>query len=220
MIIKAIIFDVDGTLIDSLDVMTEAAKKVAKEFNLRGDIEKVREMVGLKPENVIRQIFGLSDDKEIQNFKRRWSEEALIMLIDQGKGKLFPDTLKVMQTLKNKGYKIGLGSSLLRHMIENIAKAYGFFEYVDAYVGSDEVERGKPEPDTFLEVARRLNVSPNEAIVVGDTLYDIIAGLKGGFLTVLVDYYDRYNPKEIGKKPHYYIKSLSELMQILEETKN
>jgi len=214
--IKAVIFDMDGTLLDTLDTIVESIKILAKRFNYDDiEAEKARDLVGRPAEYIISVIFNTRDTALIQEIKSAWIELFLDMIIKEKRARLFPDTINTLNWLKTTGMKIGIGSSLPRILIKACIETFGIVNFIDAYTGGDEVEKGKPEPDIFLKTAERLKVKPSEAVIVGDTLYDIEAGLKGGFITVLVDYYDRHDPEAIDIKPHYYVKGISELKYIL-----
>ncbi|MGQ4892021.1 MAG: HAD family hydrolase [Candidatus Njordarchaeia archaeon] len=213
--LKAVIFDVDGTLVDTLETMARAAKNIGERLNLKGNFKNLKFLVGMKPEDIIEVIFDVHEADKIQLIKKEWSEEALRLVVDRGEAKLFPKVIETLQWIKEKGLKIGVGSSLLSHMIKKIGEAYGFLKYVDAYVGSDEVKNGKPDPETFLRVAEKLHVDPSHAIVVGDTHFDIIAGHKGGFKTILFDPVDRYKDEKMEVEPDYKIKTYDELKKII-----
>ncbi len=217
LLIKAVIFDVDGTLVDTLDIMAEAAEIVAKEFGLTGNIREIKNFVGMKPEDIIREFFKVKDEEKIQKIKKRWAEEALRLVADEKKARLFPGVIETLKWLKANGIKTAVGSSLLTHMIEKIGEAYGFLKYIDEYVGSDQVKNGKPDPETFLKAAEKLGVKPSEAIVIGDTHYDIIAGKKGGFKTILFDPIDRYNNVSLEVAPDFKVKTYQEIKAILEK---
>ena len=219
--IKAVIYDVDGTLVDTLELMAMAAKNIAVDLGLKGDFEKIPDMVGLHPEEIIKVIFRVSETEKVKFIKEKWAEEALRLVVDEKKARLFPGVMETLNWLKANGFKIGLGSSLMSHMIKAIGEAYGFIDYVDAYVGSDQVERGKPDPETFLRAAELLDVSPTNTIVVGDTMFDIIAGRRGGFLTVLYDPYKRLDLDTFETRPkQYIIRQHMELIDIIKYLNN
>ena len=214
MPLQAVIFDIDGTLLDSIDIMAKAAKRTAEILKSDVDLEAVKGLIGKPPEEIIKKVFKVYDADQIRKIRDIWAKEAEKLLVKERQGRLFPNAIEVLRWLKENGFKVGLGSSLIRDLIKKIGEAYGFLKYVDAYVGSDEVPHGKPAPDTFLEVARRLRVSPKEAIIVGDTVYDIIAGLRGGFKTIL------FSTKEITPpniKPDYIIGDLKEVISIIKK---
>ncbi|MCD6491002.1 MAG: HAD family hydrolase [Candidatus Njordarchaeia archaeon] len=217
MSIRGVIFDIDGTLVDSLELMALAADNIAKSMNIEINIKKIPNLVGKKPEAIIEEIFDVHKKSLILKIKELWAEEASRLVIEEKRAKLFPNVLKVLSWLKNHGYKVGLGSSLTRDLIEGIADAYGFRKYIDAYVGSDEIKEGKPAPDTFLEVAKRLEIKPKEAIVVGDTEYDVLAGHEGGFLTVLFDPNTQKKPNQWNTKPDFIIRDLIEIIDIIQK---
>lgn len=188
--IKALIFDMDGTIIDSIWVWNQVDKDYLKKYGF--DV----------PDDLKRNIEGLSFTETAQYFKKRFNIENTIdeikkewtdmvhhyynSIIEIKKG-----VKEFLQYLKENNYKIGMATSNSRDLVDAVLKRNGIYEYFEVIVTTCEVPRDKSYPDVFLETAKRLNVNPRECIVFEDTL-SAVAGAKGAGMKV-VGVYDEYN---------------------------
>lgn len=176
--IRAVIFDIDGTLIDSLsmyyDCLNQELEKagfqpISKDFLFKnlgvgaslGDI--LRKIVpGHKGEHVINMI---TDGV----LKRFWEVDFEIAVL--------PGVEETFAFLKAKGIKIGLATGRKSDAAYEWKKfnSVGLGHYIDTVVTAAEVEKRKPDPDLIVECANKLNVEPKECLVVGDSISDILA---------------------------------------------
>jgi HAD superfamily hydrolase (TIGR01509 family) len=172
---RAVLWDLDGTLIDSAgyhwlawrDTLAAEGRSVrpgdfANTFGKRND-ELLRELFG--PAVPVPWIERLSDAKE-ERFRSHVRERGLMAL---------PGAMEWLKRLRESGWKQALASSAPPLNIEVALEVLGLRAFLDAVVGAEEVGRGKPDPAIFLEAARRLGVPPQRCIVVEDAP----AGLEG-----------------------------------------
>ncbi|MHA1506828.1 MAG: HAD family hydrolase [Candidatus Asgardarchaeia archaeon] len=211
--IKGVILDFDGTIVDTVDAIAEAVVKSAEKLGVKLKKEEVKPHIGMGGDHLLRKFFG--DDLElIEKMKKLWAKSSE-KYMDLKSVRLFPNAKKFLTELRRRGYKIGIGSSSLKRHIEKILGHFKLEELVDCYVSGEEIERGKPEPDIFIKVTEILGLKPEECIVVGDTEYDIIAGKKMGSRTVLVI----HDPTKVydGEKPDFIVHDLLEILEIIDE---
>jgi HAD superfamily hydrolase (TIGR01509 family) len=128
--------------------------------------------------------------------------------------RLFPEVPEVLEKLKYVyGMKLAVASSTNVETIVAVLKAKNIIDFFDSFVGSDLVNRGKPEPDMFIEALRKIGVSPGESFIVGDTEYDIVPANLIGAVSVLVC---RGECRKLAAEPRHIIKDLRELIDLVE----
>jgi HAD superfamily hydrolase (TIGR01509 family) len=185
--LKAVVFDLDGTLFDSVDAHIESwiiAFRLAGFGNIPYEI--VKPLVGLSGKDIVKKILGSEGMGRYS--KIRWFKDRVFwQMVKEGKAGLYPGVKKLLKLLRHRGYRLAIASSTPNHMLLPITDALEITNYFNVLVGGDEVKRGKPEPDIFIKAFSRLGVNPPEGIIVGDTAYDILPAKKIGALAVLVN---------------------------------
>ena len=176
---KAIIFDLDGTLIDSIPAHIHAYQKLAtNEFGIHLEQESILKHFGKKSREIIKALLpiGERDLDSLVKKKQSFYREAFDSV------KLLPGAKKLLQITKKKGIKRALGTSSSRRNVDFAIKKFNL-EF-DAIITGEDVECGKPCPDSFLKLAHRLGLSPSDVLVIGDAVYDIIAAKKAGMKSI------------------------------------
>jgi HAD superfamily hydrolase (TIGR01509 family) len=169
---KAIIFDLDGTLIDSLPYHVLAFKDLLLERNIRIDDEYVKKHIGLSTKKILARLKKQYRLKE--NIKDLYEERRYHYFKFLGrKNIIFPGVKRVLEDLRIT-YKLAVatGSSEVT-FIHSTDK--DLQELFDCVVTINDVREGKPYPDELLLAAKRMKVKPSECLVVGDSVFDAIA---------------------------------------------
>jgi len=169
---KAILFDKDGVLIDSLDAEFAAVNKTREHYgisNLSKD-EFLKKCWGTK-ESKNNNTLGIVSEEELEEIAAYYRKIKTEL---KNNAKLFPNTLAVLKVLKRK-YKIGLVTNSNKSVALRILNDFEIRKYFDVIVGGDETEP-KPAPDPLLKAFAELNIKPQEALFIGDTDTDIRAG--------------------------------------------
>ncbi len=179
----AFLFDVDGTLIDSVDLHAKAWQEALAHFGFDVPYEQVRGQIG-KGGDHLMPVFVPQDQLERMGeqlekyrgelFKRKYLPEV----------KPFPGVRDLFLRIKDEGYRVALASSAKGDELESYKKLMNIDDLVDAETSSSDVESSKPSPDVFEAVMDRVKIEPNAAIVIGDTPYDAIAAGRAGLRTV------------------------------------
>jgi len=186
---RAFIFDLDGTLIDSVDAhvvsWVEAFNSVASAGVSEDDI---RPLIGLSGRDIMKTVLGGSASEDLLKRVRWVKDRAFLREVREGRVTLFPGVTQALRLLKAAGYLTGLASSTPNRMLIHLTDYLGLSTFMDAVTGGDEVSKGKPDPAIFELTARKLGVPPAETVIVGDTPYDVIPAKELGATPVLVNY--------------------------------
>ena len=177
--IKAIVFDSDGTLLDTRDFIFVGFKTVLNDHNL-GHLatdQYIRQRLGKPTKETFEQIIaGHNTNLSATELAQKLDETQTKLL---GNIKAYPHTRDLLERWKGEGVKLCLFTSGYGYMIDRNFAAAGIpdvRELFDDIVTADDDLAHKPEPDAILELLRRVDVEPRNAVVVGDHAYDMIAG--------------------------------------------
>lgn len=177
--IKAVIFDVDGTLIDSVDQHARAWQKAFKKFGKDIQFYELRRQVG-KGGDFFLPVF--LNKKEIKEFGKQ-AEELRGEIFKKeflADIKPFPKVRELFLKIKADGKRIALASSANEEEVAAYKKIARVEDLIEEETSVDDAEKSKPEPDIFLAaIAKLKGVKTSEAVVVGDTAYDVQAATKG-----------------------------------------
>ncbi len=182
--IKAVIFDVDGTLIDTVDLHADAWVQALKHFgyeiafqDMRSQIGKGGDQIlhGLLPPDVIEQRADEIKDYRADLFKRDYLHRA----------QAFPGVRELFERIRASGQRAVLASSGTEEEVEQYKEIAGIADLIDSATSSDDAERSKPFPDIFQAALAKLSpLGPDEAVVIGDTPYDAEAARKAGIKSI------------------------------------
>ena len=178
--LKAILFDLDGVIVDSFDAWYGAINELRKKYNLSylTKDEYRKKAWSIPIEIVTKTYFPGRDPGKV-------TKECLsLMSKNLSEIKLLPGVKKVLYEIKKKKHKIGLVTNSYRTLISKILKYHEIEKYFDVKVTADDVEKPKPYPDPILKACEKLNVMPDETIFVGDTKIDYQAGKSAGSFVV------------------------------------
>ncbi|MGC8533455.1 MAG: HAD family hydrolase [Candidatus Parvarchaeum sp.] len=184
--IKGIVSDLDGTLIDTAKILAKAWEEAFKTEGLNVRYaELYKNTKGIDSKDIIKRYKENADQQDIIRIKEKRRANFLSLINDEGQ-LLYPETLKVLEELRSKGIKTAIGTGMSRDVLDKVLKITGLDKLVSAIVSSDDVKNGKPAPDIFLEAFKRINVNPKEGMVVGDSDNDILPGKEIGSFTVFI----------------------------------
>ena len=179
MEVKAVLFDMDGVLVDSSDAWFYVYNDTLKNFGLKELIRKeFAKGFGSPIEQDIKNHFIGKTVKDVA--------ESFDMYFKRRKGlvKIFPQSKKVLENLKKRKIKLALLSNSTKLIVLSILKHHKIHKYFDVIVAMEDVKRRKPAPDMIIKACKKLGVNPINTIIVGDTQNDMIAGKRAGCVTV------------------------------------
>lgn len=211
--IEAAIFDMDGTLIDSMwvwdsiDTIYLKKRNLIMPQNLRSDIEN---LTFLQAAEYFKNKFNLSDSTdEIMN---EWNNIAYHEYANNVN--LKPFVKEYLFKLKSLNIKLGLATNNCTMLLETVLKKHGIYDLFNAITTADEVTKGKDHPDIYLLTAKKLQIQPKNCIVFEDILPAVIGAKAAGMRVVGVhDSYAEPQKKAIIEKADRYIHGYKELTE-------
>lgn len=208
---KAIIFDLDGTLVDSMGVWKEIDIEYLAEYNqtLPDDLQRCIEGMCFKDTAIyMKERFSIPDD--VDTIMARWNQMAEYKYANEVS--LKPGAINLLEYAKSHGLKLGIATSNSRHLMDALAKAKGIGDYFDVILTGCETLKSKPDPDIYLTAARLLDVNPKDCLVFEDIVAGIMAGKNAGMTVCAVeDQYSAYQREDKIKLSDYYIQSYFDL---------
>lgn len=207
----AMIFDMDGTLVDSMWMWKEIDVEYLGRYGLEVPDQLQKTIEGMSfTETAIyfKEVFGIPDD--LEKMKQDWNAMAYEKYSTQVCYK--EGALKFLKWCKAQGKKMGVATSNSRELVNAAGKRLHFDEYFDCIMTSCEAKKGKPAPDIYLAVADRLQIRPERCLVFEDIPAGIMAGNAAGMTVVAVeDDYSGYMKEEKMKLAKFFIDSYEEL---------
>lgn len=208
---KAVIFDLDGTLVDSMWMWKAIDIEYLGKFgiSLPSTLQKDIEGMSFSETAVyFKETFQIPDS--LEEIKADWNKMAYDKYtkeVDFKKG-----AIKFLEICIQKGIKLGIATSNSRELVDATMEALGAKQYFDCIMTSCEVDKGKPAPDIYLAVAKKLGVQPDECLVFEDIEMGILAGKNAGMEVCAIEDDFSMDQMEIKKKlADYYIKDYTEV---------
>jgi HAD superfamily hydrolase (TIGR01549 family) len=176
--IRAVIFDVDGTLIDSMPIVIAGWIRAAKESGVSVTDEELKPLFGRAIPDIARRLIPGTDQTEFIERSQRY------ILDNLGEARLFPGAEETLAFLKEKELALGIVSGAPVHKIRSFLKAQGILDYFSAFVSGEDHQGGKPSGAPFVEACKLLGVEPSETLAVGDTSIDTTGAKKAGCVPI------------------------------------
>jgi len=208
--IRAILFDLDLTLVDSSKAIIRSIRYTLDSRGHSYRKEDVVKLVGKAPlEDQFRTLVPSMSDEEIwecvDSFRKFYFTHHL------EDATIYPQVVETLQYLKEQGFKLGVVTGGYRETVIVVLNHFHLNSLFDVVVTASEVKSHKPSPDMVFEAARRLRVAASECIVVGDSPSDIEMGKRAGALTAAVSR-DGSNRKRLEEnEPDLIIENIKEL---------
>lgn len=210
---KAVIFDLDGTMVDSMwmwraiDIEFLGAREISFPQNLQSCIEGLS---FYETALYFKSHFPLKESAE--EMMKIWNQMAIDKYRHEVPCK--DGLIPFLALLREKGIKVGIATSNSRELTQAVLDSHGLHEYLHCTVTANEIKKGKPEPDIYLQAASLLEIDPKDCLVFEDICPGILAGKRAGMEVCAV--YDKYSIDQDAKKHEladYYIVSYNELLQ-------
>lgn len=203
---KAVIFDMDGSLVDSMWIWPEVDRIYMEKYGLTQPADFHKAIEGKSYTETAQYFVDTFETlhRTVEEVKAEWQEMTMELYCT----KVFPKAgaMEFLEEMKHNGILLGIATSNDRTLAEAALRARGMMEYFDSVRTSCEVAAGKPAPDVYLRVAEDLHVEPRECLVFEDVPNGILAGKNAGMEVCAVDdVFSRPDEAEKKRLADYFI---------------
>ncbi len=177
--VRAVILDIDGTLLDSNDAHARAFVEAARELGIEADYGEIRRMIGMGGDKLIPRAFGFEesspegtrlDDRKGEIFRERHLPHLLPT----------PGTRELLERLRADGLKRVVATSAGKDDLEGLLERAGIRDLIEDATSAGDVEESKPDPDVVRAALRQAGEPAERALMIGDTPYDVEAARRAG----------------------------------------
>jgi HAD superfamily hydrolase (TIGR01509 family) len=162
----AVLWDLDGVLVDSTRYHYEAYRELLGESGRELSLDEFRNLIGLRNEAILHRLFGDLPAEEVERLAQR--KEVLFRERIAGNVAALPGAAELVRRLHREGAPMAIVSSTPRANIDLVLGSLGVADGFGAIVGAEDAQRGKPDPEGFLVAAGRLEVAPADCVVLED----------------------------------------------------
>jgi len=215
-VIKAIIFDFDGTLANTLPICYFAFQKVFKKFDNKDlSSKEIRAMFGPSETGIIKEnLLNINKEHAIELYYETYKKHhAELVKPNEGINEL-------IEYLRGKGIKLGIVTGKARRSLDISLKALQMENLFEVIITGDDVIKPKPHPEGVIKAISLLNVESDEAMFIGDSDADIQAGVQANVFTVGVQWLPDYQTSEFSIEPNLFYNSVTDLIDFLKTKKN
>lgn len=192
---KAILFDLDGTLIDTTELILYCFNHAWQTVCGRTHPPEVFiATMGVPLKDAMGRLLEITDGMRLEQIGELRSTDLIVSLVQEYRScnaanhdrlaYRFPAMEGVLPELRDRGYALGVVTSKSRQFAERGLRLCGLWEFVDVFVSMDDTMRHKPHPEPLLLALEKLQVAPQHAVYVGDSRYDMQAGRAAGLRTI------------------------------------
>ncbi len=210
--IKAVLFDFDGTIMDTNAVIMNSWQYTFEK--IKGMREEESRILKTYGEPLTTSVEKLMPDVDTEFAVRTYREYQRMNF--ENEIEIFDGTVEILRELKRSDLKLAIVTSRLKKTTMEGVNKFGLNEYFDTIVTMEDTQKHKPEPEPILEALRRLEIRPCEAIMIGDSKFDIMCAYNADVKSVLVDWsVASKSGMDIDVKPDYRISRFDEIMEII-----
>lgn len=178
------IFDMDGVIVDSEPLHFQVETQLCQQFGIKLREGELESYVGTRAEDMWSRLkethradFNVREVLEA-------ADKAKMRALKDGGHEPIPGIRELLHSLKEKGYQVGLASSSPRPFIEAVLDALQIQPYFDVVISGEEVEKGKPAPDIYLDAAKKMGSTPDNCTVLEDAAHGVQAGKAAGMKVI------------------------------------
>ena len=207
--IKAILFDVDGTLLDTHEYIYQAFEYSLGKHHKPLSRKEIQKIMGKPIEDCYRILTKLEDVELLSNTHRKFQTENPHI------SKPFANTISTLDLLKDKNIKIAAITTRAKSSTKRTLELANVWSYLDFFIGFEDVKIPKPDPERIFKALEFLNSNSNSSLMVGDSDVDILAGQNAGVKTAGA-IYGFHGNKLADFKPDFLIDDIGEIIPLIQ----
>jgi beta-phosphoglucomutase family hydrolase len=184
--LQALVFDMDGVILDNTPVQARAFQLLFRDLDVEADATQLlRRLNGMPATDILKQVIEKpTPEKELKKYADQ--REFMYRTLYWDERRPMAGLVEFLEAARAAGFKIGLGSGSANDTLSYILDYLDLRRFFDAVVGADDVEDGKPDPETYAAVAEKLGIKPENCLVFEDALLGEQAAYKAGMRCVAV----------------------------------
>ncbi len=204
---KTLIFDLDGTLIDSAEDISLCLRKTLEEIGLEERMPAdVRKLIGGGVRALLERVLGEDfEESHVKVFRKHYLDNPVVHT------RPFPGVPETISELRERGYTLLVVTNKMEDLSREILKILGIDRFFSLIVGGDTYEEKKPSPLPVLKALEKVGTKPEESLMVGDTDSDILSGKRAGAKTALAEW--GYT-SSVSERADIVLKRPQELLQL------
>lgn len=206
---KTVLFDLDGTLINTIPLIRLTFEKVFADFGIPWANGEVLKTIGLP----LREVAEQYAPGRVEEFLEQYA--AFQSTKHKEYTKLYPGTLETLKLIKMKGFRTGVVTSKRKVPAQTGMALTGIDSYIEIAISVEDVSKPKPNSEPVLKALELLNMQPEDALYVGDSWYDVLAGKQAGVTTVGVTWGMAAREQLEEHNPDYIVDSWDEFLTII-----
>lgn len=212
--IRLVIYDLDGTLIDSTEAIVETFNTILSDEGLPTPAPGViASLIGEPMQNILKTLLPPERQGEVQHF---WDAYiAVYARVSPLKTRILPGVTETLTDFQHRGLKLAVATQKKGAVATRVLRELDLLKHMDLVLGIDDVAHPKPAPDIIELTLKRIGVKPEEAVFVDDTVVGLTAGKNAGVRTVGVTTGPHDEEKLATLNPDYIIHDMSELRRII-----
>jgi phosphoglycolate phosphatase len=211
---RLIIFDLDGTLADTEQCITASMTAALDEFGVAGHLARLRRNIGLPLDQIIRGLVDVElDDPSVAEIARLY--RGHYAACQDGLVKLYPGTAVALDELSRLGIDLAIASSKITTAVEALLRKFDIARIFACVVSGEQVVKGKPAPDMVERVLELTSRTRAEALMVGDTTYDVEMAQLAGVDSCAVTYGNQSAEMLIDARPTHLAASMADVVSLV-----
>lgn len=211
MKIKTILFDLDGTLIDSLPLIKSTYEKVFQEMEIPWCNGEVMKCIGLPLVEIGRKFAGEERNRDFFSlYQQHYAVEH------DAKTKAYPGTLAMLENLRQRGLRMGVVTSKSHHVALRSTSFLGIDQYMEVLIGAEDVTRHKPQPEPILTALEQMQASQAGAAYIGDSPFDLMSAKAAGVTAIGVSWGMAKASELLRFEPDHLLQQWEDLSGVLE----
>ncbi len=211
---RLIVFDFDGTLVDSERCITRSMTAALAEFGVAGQLDRLRLHVGLPLDQTIRSLVDVElDDSSVTEIAGLYRRHHAVF--QDGLVELYPGAADALAELSRLGLDLAIASSKITNAVEAILRKFAIDRFFACVMGGEQVVKGKPAPEMVERVLELTSRTRAEALMVGDTTYDVEMAQRAGIDSCAVTYGNQSREQLLAVRPTHVAASMAEVVGLV-----